>query len=173
MTEASAAAPTEASRESIATIVLDEGSIIRRTPEVDHERAVAIADLLEANHFAPHGLNQGPYDVFLSVADNRLTFTIYGEGRLQETLPSGELLRTVLPLQPLRAVIKDYFLICESYFDAIRHAPPSRIEAIDMARRGLHNEGSEQLRDLLDGKIAIDFETSRRLFTLICVLHIR
>ena len=154
-------------KEYLFEITLDEGSIIRRTPEVDHERAVAIADLIEHNNFAPTGMNCGPYRAHLSILENRLLIDISPE---QKTLAA---MKVVLPMQPFRSVIKDYFMICESYFEAIKTASPSKIEAIDMGRRGLHNEGSETLKSLLKDKIVIDFETSRRLFTLICVLHIK
>lgn len=148
-------------------IDLDDASIIRRTPEVEHERAVAICDLLEGNHFKPLEIDAaGPFALFISVAENRLGLQISGDG-----LPEPH--KVILTLSPFRGIIKDYFLICESYFDAIKHATPQKIETIDMARRGLHNEGSELLKNLLKEKVDMDFETSRRLFTLICVLHIK
>lgn len=152
--------------ECIYELTLDEGSIIRRTPEVEHERAIAISDLLEGNHFAPVGLQGGPYAVHLAISENRLLMDI----RTQE---GGTAPKVVLALAPFRTIIKDYFFICESYFEAIKTASPSKIEAIDMGRRGIHNEGSDLLKSLLKDKISIDFETSRRLFTLICVLHIK
>jgi uncharacterized protein (UPF0262 family) len=139
---------------------------VRRSPDVEHERAVAIYDLIEDNVFAPAGDAQGPYNLHLSIAENRLLFDIRSE--------RDEPVTTVtLPLQPFRRIVRDYFAICESYYEAIKTASPSKIEAIDMGRRGLHNEGSELLRDRLEGKIEVDFDTARRLFTLICVLHIR
>ncbi len=147
-------------------ISLDEKTVVRRSPEVEHERAVAIYDLLEENYFAPIGDLQGPYNLHLSVEENRLKFEI----RNEHDAPLGAI---NLSLSPFRRLVKDYFTVCESYFEAIKTASPSRIEAIDMGRRGLHNEGSELLRERLDGKIEIDFDTARRLFTLICVLHIR
>lgn len=153
-------------KERIAAIALDEGTIIRRTPEIDHERAIALADLLDTNTFAPIGLDAGPYDVLLSIADNRLNIII-------KSMELVELSRVVLPLAPFRSIIKDYFLICGSYFDAIKQGSILRIESIDMARRALHNEGSELLTSLLGERITFDFETSRRLFTLVCVLHIK
>lgn len=153
-------------KERIAKIALAEGSVIRRTPEIEHERTIALSDLLESNSFAPVGLEQGPYDVALSISDNRLHILI-------KSLEGEELARVLLPLTPFRSVIKDYFLICESYFDAIKQGSVLRIEAIDMARRGLHNEGSELLAGLLKERVSIDFDTARRLFTLICVLHIK
>jgi uncharacterized protein (UPF0262 family) len=151
----------------IAQITLDERLVVRRSPEVEHERAVAIFDLLEANHFAPVGGARGPFTVHLSLRDGRtLVIDITGAGR-------RPLVPVTLPLSPFRTLIKDYFTVCESYFEAIKRASPSQIEAIDMGRRALHDEGSELLRERLAAKIEVDQETARRLFTLICVLHIR
>lgn len=147
-------------------ICLDERTVVRRSADVEHERAVAIFDLLEDNHFALAGPHDGPYCLHLSVQENRLLFDVRDE--------ANQPIETVaLPLAPFRRIVKDYFTVCESYFDAIKTASPSKIEAIDMGRRGLHNEGSEQLRDALAGQVDIDFDTARRLFTLICVLHIK
>ena len=154
------------SSQRIVDITLDEASVVRRSPDVEHERAVAIYDLLEENVFAPVGDYSGPYKLHLGISENRLLFDIRSEA--EEALGT-----VVLPLSPFRRIVKDYFTVCESYFQAIKSASPSRIEAIDMGRRGLHNEGSDLLRSRLDGKIEIDFDTARRLFTLICVLHIR
>jgi uncharacterized protein (UPF0262 family) len=145
-------------------ITLDEGSIGRSGPDIEHERAVAIYDLLEDNAFAPVDHDAGPYALHLSITENRLVFDI----RLEDGTP---LMAHLLSLTPLRRIVKDYFLICDSYYKAIRTATPSQIEAIDMGRRGLHNEGSELLMERLKEKISVDFDTSRRLFTLICVLH--
>jgi uncharacterized protein (UPF0262 family) len=146
-------------------IALD-ASIGRSTPDVEHERAVAIFDLIEDNHFAPVGDVGGPYRLELSLVEARLAFKISRE--------DGALVVThILSLTPFRRIVKDYFLICESYYQAIRAATPSHIEAIDMGRRGLHNEGSQTLMDRLAGKIELDFDTARRLFTLVCVLHWR
>jgi uncharacterized protein (UPF0262 family) len=150
----------------IASIELDEGSVVRRTREIEQEREIAIYDLLEANSFAPAGSQGGPYKLVLGVSENRLVFDI----RLENDEPHG---RIMLSLTPLRRVIKDYFIVCESYFKAIRNAPPSQIEALDMGRRGLHNEGSTLLQARLKGKIDVDFDTARRLFTLLCVLHLK
>lgn len=150
----------------IANLVLDEHSVVRRSPDVEHERKVAIFDLLEENSFAPVGSDGGPYILHLAIEENRLVFDI----RLESGDPHGKVL---LSLTPFRKIIKDYFLICESYYDAIKTAAPAQIEAIDMGRRGLHNEGSQTLKDRLAGKIEMDFDTARRLFTLICVLHIK
>jgi uncharacterized protein (UPF0262 family) len=147
-------------------VELDE-TIGRSTPDVEHERAVAIFDLLEENSFQPLGdAAGGPYRLKLSLVESRLVFVV--------TRESGEAVVThMLSLTPFRRIVKDYYLICESYYEAIRTATPSHIEAIDMGRRGLHNEGSQTLKDRLEGKIDIDFDTARRLFTLVCVLHWR
>ncbi|MDJ0607702.1 MAG: UPF0262 family protein [Kiloniellales bacterium] len=150
----------------LANITLDEQSVVRRSAEVEHERAVAIYDLLEENYFAPAGEYSGPFHLHLAIEENRLKFDV----RDQEDAP---MVAFHLALSPFRRLIKDYFMVCETYYQAIKTASPSRIEAIDMGRRGLHNEGSELLLKRLDGKIEVDFDTARRLFTLICVLHIR
>ena len=147
-------------------VSLDERSVVRRSADVEHERAVAIFDLLEQNHFHLLGDEAGPYALHVSVEEGRLLFDIRNEA--DEPLD-----KVALSLTPLRRIVKDYFTVCESYFEAIKTASPSRIEAIDMGRRGLHNEGSELLRERLEGRIEIDLDTARRLFTLICVLHIR
>jgi uncharacterized protein (UPF0262 family) len=150
----------------IAQIHLDSGSIVRWSREVEHERQVAVFDLLECNSFALEGGFAGPYRVELSLRDANLVFAVQAENGADAT-------ELVLPMRPFRRLIKDYFLICNSYFQAIRNASPSRIEAIDMGRRGLHNEGAEKLADALVGKVRLDDETARRLFTLVCVLHVR
>ena len=152
-------------RQRIANIELDERTVVRRGADIEHERAVAIFDLLEENAFAPNLDGEGPYDLLLSVREDRLIFAISAGG--------SHLGEVALALLPFRRLVKDYFTVCESYFEAIKVAPPSQIEAIDMGRRGLHDEGSELLRDQLAGRIEIDFNTARRLFTLLCVLHIR
>jgi uncharacterized protein (UPF0262 family) len=147
-------------------VVLDD-SIGRSTPDVEHERAVAIFDLIEENRFRPLADEQGgPYKLKLSILDNRLVMQVTRGD-------DSEVITHILSLTPLRRIVKDYYLICESYYDAIRSATPSQIEAIDMGRRGLHNEGSQTLLDRLSGKIEVDFDTARRLFTLVCVLHWR
>ena len=150
----------------ISVIELDERTVVRRTREIEQEREIAIYDLLEANSFKPADSQGGPYKVVLSVEDNRLVFDIRQEDDSEDC-------RVQLSLTPFRTVIKDYFLICESYFKAIRNAPPSQIETLDMSRRGVHNEGSELLRERLKDKIETDFDTARRLFTLLCVLHLK
>jgi len=153
-------------RQRIAAVHLDEKTMVRRRPEVEHERAIAIYDIIEDNHFAPVGDFLGPYTLTLSLADNRLLFDI--------TTESGDHPAQVsLPLKQFQSLIKDYFMVCESYYDAIKTSTPAQIEAIDMGRRGLHNEGSVMLRERLAGKVVLDHDTARRLFTLICVLHIR
>ena len=157
---------TDASRFRIVSLHLDEKSLRRRTREVEQEREIAIYDLLESNSFAPRGSPGGPYRLVLAVQENRLVFEV----QLEDGEAHG---RIVLSLTPLRRVIKDYFLVCDSYFKAIPNAPPSQIEALDMGRRGLHDEGSALLRERLKGKIEVDNNTARRLFTLICVLHLR
>ena len=157
---------TRAGQQFIAEITLDEASVVRRSPDVEHERAVAIYDLLEENSFTPVGDYRGPYHLHLALQENRLLFEIRSEAQ-------DHLGTVTLPLSPFRRIVKDYFAVCETYFEAIKTASPSKIEAIDMGRRGLHNEGSELLRERLDGKILLDFDTARRLFTLICVLHVR
>lgn len=155
------------SDQRIVDITLDESSIVRWSAEIDHERKVAVFDLLERNRFAPVGDYRGPYAVFLTIVENRLIFDI-------RSAPDDEPLGKVpLPMTGLRRVIKDYFTVCERYREAIKHAPPSRIETLDMGRRGLHDEGSEILRERLKDKIDIDFDTARRLFTLVCLLHLR
>lgn len=145
-------------------VTLDEASIRRATPDIDHERKVAIFDLLDENHFRLEEGDEGPYCLNLSLAENRLVFAVAGENR-------RPLMTFMLSLSPFRKIVKDYFMVCESYYEAIKTAPPSRIEALDMGRRGLHDEGSRLLEERLKGKIEVDFPTARRLFTLICVLH--
>jgi len=154
------------SRAKLVDVELDE-TIGRSTPDVEHERAVAIFDLIEENSFSPVGDEQGgPYKLKLSLAESRLVFAISRED-------GTSVVTHILSLTPFRRIVKDYYLICESYYEAIRSSTPSHIEAIDMGRRGLHNEGSQTLLDRLSGKIDIDFDTARRLFTLVCVLHWR
>ncbi|HEX3653466.1 MAG TPA: UPF0262 family protein [Rhizomicrobium sp.] len=157
---------TEADRYRIASIELDERTLVRRTRQIEQEREIAIYDLLEANSFRPEGSDGGPYKLILGIEEGRLIFDI----RLEDTNPHG---RVMLSLTPFRQVVKDYFLICESYFKAIRDAPPAQIETLDMSRRSVHDEGSELLVERLKGKIDLDRDTARRLFTLICVLHLK
>ncbi|MFV0298960.1 MAG: UPF0262 family protein [Hyphomicrobiaceae bacterium] len=148
----------------LSAITLDQGSIRRSNPNVEHEREVAIYDILDGNHFAIDGRDDGPYELNLAIAEDRLVMTVGSQ--------SGEPPMTYMfSLSPFRRIIKDYFMVCESYYQAIRTAPPSRIQAIDMGRRGLHDEGSQVLGERLKGKIDVDHDTARRLFTLICTLH--
>ena len=147
-------------------VLLDE-SIGRSTPDIEHERAVAIFDLVESNRFRPESDEAGgPYRLKLSLADSRLVFSV-------TRVDGAHVVTHILSLTPFRRIVKDYFMVCESYYEAIRKASPSQIEAIDMGRRGLHDEGSRTLMERLQGKIEIDFDTARRLFTLVCVLHWR
>lgn len=149
----------------LAKLDLDAQSVgAAPTPDAEHDRQVAIFDLLETNHFAPADDEGGPYDLRLAVEENRLVFDITGPGYGR---------RHMLSLTPLMRVMKDYALVCDSYYEAVRDATPSQIEAIDMGRRGLHNEGSDLLRQRLEGKIGLDHETARRLFTLIYALQRR
>lgn len=154
----------------IIDIALDEKTILWRNADVEQERRIAIHDLLEKNLFAPvraqaHGYT-GPYRVLLRVADGRLVVDI-------RRADSSPLETIILSLASLKRPIRDYFAICESYYQAVRQATPQQIETVDMARRAIHNRAAELLRKRLDGKVTIDFDTARRLFTLICVLHIR
>ncbi|CAN5344534.1 UPF0262 family protein [soil metagenome] len=146
------------------SIVIDEASLSAASRDQEHERDVAIFDLLEGNYFAPEGAEAGPYDLNIALAENRLVLAIKGPGFDKTHL---------LSLSPFRGIIKDYFMVCGSYYDAIRGSTPAQIEALDMGRRGLHNEGSAVLRERLKGKVDTDDDTARRLFTLICALHWR
>ncbi len=148
----------------LVAVTLDEESIGRSNPDVEHEREVAIYDLLEQNFFAPVGHEDGPYALHLSINGNRLVFDI----RQQDGAP---VIAHLFSLTPLRRIVKDYYIICDSYYQAIRTATPDKIEAIDMGRRAIHNDGSRILMERLQDKVRIDLDTARRLFTLICVLH--
>ncbi len=155
----------------IVRIELDERSLARATADIEHERKVAVYDLLEENFFEPVGGGAGPFELYLSNVENRLVFDVR---RHVAGGAGGEALGQVhLSMTPFRKIIKDYFMLCESYYDAIRTAAPAQIETIDMARRALHNEGSEILRERLNEKINLDLNTARRLFTLICSFHMR
>jgi uncharacterized protein (UPF0262 family) len=154
----------------IIEVELDERTILWRSADIEQERRIAIFDLLEGNHFAPQRVHAdgyaGPYRLKLSVEEGRLALAIHRE--------DGSLLEAhILSLGRFRRPIKDYFAICDSYYQAIRNATPAQIETMDMARRGIHNDAAETLKTALEGKVAIDFDTARRLFTLICVLHIK
>ena len=152
--------------ERIVDFKLDEATVVRRSPEVEHERKIAVFDLLEENSFSPVGDFTGPYHLRLSIVEGRLAFDIRDSS--DEPVKS-----VILALSPFRRIVNEYFEICDSYFTAIKASTPSQIEAIDMGRRGLHNDGSDLLRERLAEKIELDHPTARRLFTLICVLHIR
>ena len=157
-----------AENQHIAKIELDEKTVVRRNADIEHERKVAIFDILDGNSFIVTGFeDDGPYALHLSIEDNRLIFDIRTED------DRTELVRIPLPVISFRRIIKDYFHVCETYFEAIKTASPSKIEAVDMGRRGLHNDGSELLQERLKEKAETDFDTARRLFTLMCVLHIR
>ncbi|HWA00923.1 MAG TPA: UPF0262 family protein [Caulobacterales bacterium] len=153
-------------RDKLIAVDLDEGSLAAASANAEHERRIAMFDLLESNSFAVEGQDRGPYKLRLSTEDGRLNMAVRDEA-------DADVFTHPLSLAPFRRLIKDYFMICESYYAAIRDATPMQIEAIDMGRRGLHNEGAETLTKALAGKFAVDFETSRRLFTLICALHVR
>jgi uncharacterized protein (UPF0262 family) len=146
------------------SVVVDDASLGAASRDQEHERDVAIFDLLEENYFCPDGAEGGPYDLSISLVENRLAFDIVGPGYVR---------RHLLSLSPFRGLIKDYFMVCGSYYEAIRGASPKQIEALDMGRRGLHDEGSTLLRERLAGKVDTDDATARRLFTLICALHWR
>lgn len=163
MTDATAP-PSPPSGNRLTAIHLDESSIARGSAAIDHEREVAIYDILDQNSFVMVGRDDGPYSLNLSIADDRLVMAV-------TAVENGSEVRHVLSLTALRRVIKDYFIVCDSYYEAIRTAPPSRIQAIDMGRRALHDEGSRLLVERLKDKIVLDHDTARRLFTLVCALH--
>ena len=154
----------------IANVILDERTVVRRSAQIEHERQVAIYDLVDENTFRPLGGPlgglDGPYNLHLSIEENRLVFDV-------QDLTDRPLTRFTLPLGAFRKLVKDYFVVCESYYSAIKTASPSKIEAIDMGRRSLHGEGGDRLIKSLKDKVDLDVDTARRLFTLICVLHIR
>ncbi len=151
-------------RHRLQSVELDDESLAAASRDQEQERQIAIFDLLEDNHFAPDGAGGGPYDLKIALIDNRLALDITGPEYQR---------RHLLSLSPFRSVVRDYHMICESYYEAIRNATPQRIEALDMGRRGLHNEGSALLQARLAGKVETDEDTARRLFTLICALHWR
>ena len=150
----------------LSAITLDEQSVVQRSRAIEQEREVAIYDILEQNSFRPEGSDHGPYHLTLGLEENRLVLDV----ALEDGAPHG---KVHLSLTPLRKVVKDYFLICENYYKAIRTAPPYQIEALDMARKTLHDEGARELQKRLEGKVETDFDTARRLFTLVCVLQMR
>jgi uncharacterized protein (UPF0262 family) len=148
------------------SIEIDEASLAAVSRDQEQERQIAIFDLVEDNYFQPEGAAGGPYDLKIALAENRLALRITG--------PDGGFDQIhLLSLSPFRGVIRDYFMVCESYYQAIRNATPAQIEALDMGRRGLHNEGSSLLQARLEGKVKTDLDTARRLFTLVCALHWR
>ena len=157
---------TEKRKNRLAAVELDPSIGPGPSPEAEHERRVAIYDLVEDNTFTLLSHPDGPYRLRLSTADGRLIFDVLDDKEERLTMIG-------LSMSPFRRIVKDYFMICESYYQAIRTATPTQIETIDMARRGLHNEGSELLQERLSGKVDVDFDTARRLFTLVCVLHWR
>jgi len=159
-----AAITPPAAKQRLVAVTLDEATIGRSNPDTEHERQVAIYDLLEQNSFAPFGHSGGPYVLHLSITGNRLAFDI----RTEDGKP---VVAHLLSLTPMRRIVKDYYTICDSYYQAIRTATPDKIEALDMGRRGIHNDGSRILMERLKGKVNVDIDTARRLFTLICVLH--
>lgn len=150
----------------IANLTLDEATFVRRSADIERERAVAIRDLLTENSFQPVEDIEGPFQLHLKMDEDRLIFEIQGDR-------GGEAVVVALGLQSFKRIIAEYFVVCESFFTAQRSAAPHSLEALDAGRKGLHNDGSELLRDRLQGKIAVDMDTARRLFTLLCVLHIR
>ncbi len=154
----------KAESQRLIAVTLDEKSIGRSNADIEHERTVAIYDLLELNTFAPVGHDDGPYTLHLRMAENRLVFDI-------RSADGEPVIAHFLSLTPFRRIVKDYFMICDSYYQAIRTATPDRIEAIDMSRRAIHDDGSQMLMERLKRKVHVDFDTARRLFTLICVLH--
>ena len=155
---------TALTRNRLIEITLDQKSLGRVNANIEHEREVAIFDILDGNAFAVDGIDQGPYKLNLSVIEDRLVLMIVTES-------DAEVLQHQIALTPLKRIMKDYFLVCESYYEAVRTAPPARIQAIDVSRRALHDEGSLVLREKLASQIIVDDDTSRRLFTLVCSLH--
>ncbi|MBL8883218.1 MAG: UPF0262 family protein [Hyphomicrobium sp.] len=152
------------SRDRLVEITLDQRSLGPASANIEHEREVAIFDILDGNAFAIDGMDVGPYRLNLAIADDRLQLTVRDED--SEPVASHQ-----VPLTPLKRVMKDYFLVCDDYYDAVRTAPPARIQAIDLNRRTLHDEGSKILAEKLSGKVTVDADTARRLFTLLCALH--
>ncbi len=153
-----------AARNRLAEIALDQKSLGRTSANIEHEREVAIFDILDGNVFAIDGVDEGPYKLVLSLAEDRLVLCV-------SNTDAAEVVQHQLALTPLKRIMKDYFFVCESYYDAVRAAPPARIQAIDVTRRALHDEGSVLLREKLATKITVDDDTARRLFTLVCSLH--
>lgn len=159
-----AGSPDNASRDRLVGITLDEASVARADASIEHEREVAIYDILDANSFALANRDEGPYTLNIGLVDEKLAMAVANE-------QGTNLVTHYLSLTPFKRIMKDYFIVLDSYYQAVRSAPPSKIQAIDMGRRGLHDEGSRILIDRLAGKITVDFDTARRLFTLISALH--
>jgi uncharacterized protein (UPF0262 family) len=155
---------SEQSRDRLSEITLDPKSLGRTNANIEHEREVAIFDIIDGNSFAVEGLDDGPYALNLGIAEDRLQLNI-------GSVLNPALMQYTVPLTPLKRIMKDYFMVCESYYEAVRTAPPGRIQAIDVNRRSLHDEGSHVLRERLATKIIVDTDTARRLFTLLCALH--
>ena len=166
MSESESLTPPPNPKARLTAITLDQKSIQHGNHHIEHEREVAIFDILDGNVFAIDGREDGPYTLVLSAADEKLVFTVGNE-----SVP--EVVTHALSLTPFKRIIRDYFMVCDTYYEAIRSAPPARIQAIDMNRRGLHDDGSTLLVEKLSGKISLDFDTARRLFTLIAALHWR
>jgi uncharacterized protein (UPF0262 family) len=153
-----------ADRKKLVAVLLDENSIGRGNADQEHERAIAIYDLVESNTFGVPGHDGGPYELMIALHEAKLAFDIRQEG-------GSSVITHILSLTPFRRILKDYFMVCESYYAAIRTATPAQIESIDMGRRGLHNDGAKLLAERLDGKVECDFDTARRIFTLVTALH--
>lgn len=156
--------PAPSTNKRLVSVTLDDNSIERGNPDQEHERAIAIYDLVEENCFGVPDHDGGPYTLKIALHDSKLAFDIMEDGGTQ-------VMTHILSLTPFRRILKDYFMVCESYYAAIRTATPSQIEAIDMGRRGLHNDGARLLAERLKGKIDCDFDTARRIFTLVTALH--
>jgi len=154
----------DADRKKLVAVLLDENSIGRGNADQEHERAIAIYDLVESNSFGVPGHEGGPYELLIALHEAKLAFNIRQEG-------GDSVITHILSLTPFRRILKDYFMVCESYYAAIRTATPAQIEAIDMGRRGLHNDGAKLLAERLEGKVECDFDTARRIFTLVTALH--
>ncbi len=167
MTDTSTGTEAVETNNRLSEVALDPASIGRGNANIEHEREVAIYDLLDGNSFELEGRDDGPYKLTIGLVDERLALTVFGaaEGAAEPIVAH------FLSLTPFKRIMKDYFLVLDSYYQAIRSAQPSRIQAIDVGRRGLHDEGSRVLVERLEGKIKIDFDTARRLFTLISALH--
>lgn len=158
------AAPMEKSRDRLVEITLDQKSLGRTSPQIEHEREVAIFDILDGNAFRVEDVDCGPYKLKLALPEDRLAMTIMTE-------QGEDITQHAIPLTPLKRIMKDYFMVCDAYYEAVRTAPPAKIQAIDVNRRALHVEGSTLLREKLAPKVVVDEDTARRLFTLVCSLH--